>query len=240
MRDSKDKRPEGLRSSIWTVSGDDLAKFFVLYTLIYTVGSACLIWLQLGRDAAPHEVASAIITGVSLIGVGVAPSLGLVLTETWRLLMIFARALERQLEAKWAKEDRERERQAQEREQQTREREQQAQELERQTREREQQTQKLERQTREREQQAQERERQTREREQQAQERERQTREREQQLREREQRAQEREENFKQRLIDQGIAIGEKRGYERGVREAMAKMRDGSAEISSDQTNHDE
>ena len=212
MRDSKDKRPEGLRSSIWTVSGDDLAKFFVLYALIYTVGSACLIWLQLGRDAAPHEVASGIITGVSLIGVGVAPSLGLVLTETWRLLMIFARALERQLEAKWAKEDRERERQAQEREQQTREREQQAQERERQTREREQQL-------REREQRAQERE---------------------QRAQEREQRAQEREERIKQRLIDQGIAIGEKRGYERGVREAMAKMRDGSAEISSDQTNHDE
>lgn len=89
---------EDLRSSIWTVSGEDLVKFFVLYTFIYIGGSACVAWFQIARAAAPHEVVSGIITGVSLIGVGVAPSSALVLIETWRLMMIFSRALERTLE----------------------------------------------------------------------------------------------------------------------------------------------
>ena len=91
---------EELRSSIWTVSSADLAKFFLVYALIYVCGSGLLVWLHLKRDAAPHDVASSIITGVSLIGVGVAPSLALVLIETWRLAMIFSRGLALRLEQK--------------------------------------------------------------------------------------------------------------------------------------------
>ena len=86
-----------LRSSIWTVSSDDLAKFFLIYTLIYVCGSGLLVWLHLNRDADPHDVASSIITGVSLIGIGIAPSLALVLVETWRFAMIFSRGLELKL-----------------------------------------------------------------------------------------------------------------------------------------------
>ena len=88
---------EDPRSSIWTVSSDDLAKFFLVYILIYGCGSGLLVWLHVKRDAAPYEVASSIITGVSLIGIGVAPSLALVLIETWRLAMIFFRGLEMKL-----------------------------------------------------------------------------------------------------------------------------------------------
>ena len=105
MTDPEYADTEELRSSIWTVSSDDLAKFFLIYTLIYVCGSALLVWLHLNRNAPLHDIASSIITGVSLIGIGIAPSLALVLTETWRLTMIFARALERKLEAKWKKED---------------------------------------------------------------------------------------------------------------------------------------
>ncbi len=91
---------EESRSSIWTVSSSDLAKFFLVYILIYVCGSGLLVWLHIKRDAAPHDVASSIITGVSLIGIGVAPSLALVLIETWRLAMIFFRGLEMKLEEK--------------------------------------------------------------------------------------------------------------------------------------------
>ena len=148
---------EEFRSSIWTVSSTDLAKFFLIYTLIYVCGSGFLVWLQLKRDAAPHDVASGIITGVSLIGIGIAPSLALVLTETWRLAMIFARALERKLEAKWKKEDEEREK---------------------------------------------ERER--------------------------------NREEYRQQLIEEGIAIGEKRGYEKGVKDTLAKIHENGPDDTSE------
>ena len=85
---------EDPRSSIWTVPSNDLAKFFFVYALIYVIGSGCVIWLQLTRTASPHDIASGIITGVSLIGIGIAPSLALVLVETWRVAMIFTRSLE--------------------------------------------------------------------------------------------------------------------------------------------------
>ena len=88
------------RSSIWTVSSVDLFKFFVVYALIYGSGSAVLVWLNLKRSAAPHDVASDIITGVSLIGVGIAPTLALVLIETWRFAMIFSRGMALRLEEK--------------------------------------------------------------------------------------------------------------------------------------------
>ena len=91
---------EESRSSIWTVSRVDLVKFFLVYTLIYGCGSAVLVWLNLRRDAAPHDVASDIITGVSLIGVGIAPTLALVLIETWRFAMIFSRGMALRLEEK--------------------------------------------------------------------------------------------------------------------------------------------
>ena len=85
---------EDPRSSIWTVPSNDLAKFFFVYALIYVIGSGCVVWLQLTRTASPHDIASGIITGVSLIGIGIAPSLALVLVETWRVTMIFTRSLE--------------------------------------------------------------------------------------------------------------------------------------------------
>ena len=85
---------EDPRSSIWTVPSNDLAKFFFVYALIYVIGSGCVVWLQLTRTASPHDIASGIITGVSLIGIGIAPSLALVLVETWRVAMIFTRSLE--------------------------------------------------------------------------------------------------------------------------------------------------
>ena len=85
---------EDPRSSIWTEPSNDLAKFFFVYALIYVIGSGFVIWLQLTRTASPHDIASGIITGVSLIGIGIAPSLALVLVETWRVAMIFTRSLE--------------------------------------------------------------------------------------------------------------------------------------------------
>ena len=97
MRARKYENAEESRSSIWTVSSADLAKFFLIYTLIYVCGSSLLVWLQIKRDAAPHDVASSIITGVSLMGIGVAPSLALVSIESWRLAMIFYRGLELKL-----------------------------------------------------------------------------------------------------------------------------------------------
>ncbi|MCY4474607.1 MAG: hypothetical protein OXC83_04140 [Chloroflexi bacterium] len=94
------RNTEESRSSIWTVSNVDLFKFFVVYALIYGCGSAVLVWLNLKRSAAPHDVASDIITGVSLIGVGIAPTLALVLIETWRFAMIFSRGMALRLEEK--------------------------------------------------------------------------------------------------------------------------------------------
>ena len=94
MENREHNADEEPRSSIWTVPSDDLAKFFFVYVLIYVIGAACVVWLQITRAAAPHDIASGIITGVSLIGIGIAPSLALVLVETWRVVMIFTRSLE--------------------------------------------------------------------------------------------------------------------------------------------------
>ena len=91
---------EDLRSSIWTVSSGDLARFFLIYTLIYIGGSGYLVWIHVERDAAVHDIVPDIITGVSLISIGIAPTLALVLVETWRLTMIFSRGLELRLRAK--------------------------------------------------------------------------------------------------------------------------------------------
>ena len=100
MKNQDYEHNDEVRSSIWTVSSTDLAKFFLVYTLIYASGSGILVWLQLRRDAAPHDVATSIITGVSLIGVGIAPSLALVLIETWRFAMIFSRGMALRLQEK--------------------------------------------------------------------------------------------------------------------------------------------
>ncbi len=100
MNSSDYNDAEDLRSSIWTVSSSDLARFFLNYTFIYIGGSGYLVWIHVERDAAVHDIVSDIITGVSLIGIGIAPTLALVLVETWRLTMIFSRGLELRLRAK--------------------------------------------------------------------------------------------------------------------------------------------
>ena len=155
MRESSEKHDENARSAIWTVSGDDLVKFFVLYSIIYVAGAACVFWFQIVRDASAHEVVSGIITGVSLIGVGIAPSLALVLIESWRVTMIFSRALEQVLEERKLRKERERK---------------------------------------------------------------------------------QREEARKRRFINRGIVIGEKRGYEKGMRDALKKMRENGETSSSDRS----
>ena len=82
------------------MSSTDLAKLFLVYTLVYANGSGLLVWLHLRRDAAPPDVATSITTGVSLIGVGIAPSLALVLIETWRFAMNFSRGMALRLQEK--------------------------------------------------------------------------------------------------------------------------------------------
>ncbi len=103
MNSSEQNNAEDLRSSIWTVSSGDLAKFFLVYTLIYVGGSGYLMWIHLARDADVHDIVSGIITGVSLIGIGIAPSLALVLIETWRFALIFSRGMAIRLEQKEAR-----------------------------------------------------------------------------------------------------------------------------------------
>ena len=103
MNSSEQNHAQDLRSSIWTVSSGDLAKFFLVYTLIYVGGSGYLMWIHLARDAPVHNIVSGIITGVSLIGIGVAPSLALVLIETWRFALIFSRGMAIRLEQKEAR-----------------------------------------------------------------------------------------------------------------------------------------
>ena len=53
-----------------------------------------------GDDDGPHDFGYVILADVSLIGSGVAPSLALVLIETWRFAMIFSRGMALRLEEK--------------------------------------------------------------------------------------------------------------------------------------------
>ena len=129
MENREHNADEEPRSSIWTVPSDDLAKFFFVYVLIYVIGVGCVVWLQIARAAPPHDIASGIITGVSLIGVGIAPSLALVLVETWRLVMIFTRSLELKQQRR-ENEIRTREREVEERDRVVKERDREVQERE--------------------------------------------------------------------------------------------------------------
>ena len=69
------------RSTIWSVGSDDIGAYFALYAVLYVLGTVAIVWLQVQRAGAIHEIATSIITNISLLGVGIAPTAAIVLTE---------------------------------------------------------------------------------------------------------------------------------------------------------------
>ncbi len=88
------------RSTIWSVGSDDIGAYFGLYVLLYLVGTIIILWLHVQRAGAVHEIVTSIITNMSLLGVGIAPTAAIVLTEIWGYAMILSRKLRIEVEAK--------------------------------------------------------------------------------------------------------------------------------------------
>ena len=88
------------RSTIWSVGSDDIGAYFGLYVLLYLLGTIGILWLHVQRAGAVHEIVTSIITNMSLLGVGIAPTAAIVLTEIWGYAMILSRKLRIEVEAK--------------------------------------------------------------------------------------------------------------------------------------------
>ena len=88
------------RSTIWSVGSDDIGAYFGLYVLLYLLGTIIILWLHVQRAGAVHEIVTSIITNMSLLGVGIAPTAAIVLTEIWGYAMILSRKLRIEVEAK--------------------------------------------------------------------------------------------------------------------------------------------
>lgn len=88
------------RSTIWSVGSDDIGAYFGLYVLLYLLGTIVILWLHVQRAGAVHEIVTSIITNMSLLGVGIAPTAAIVLTEIWGYAMILSRKLRIEVEAK--------------------------------------------------------------------------------------------------------------------------------------------
>ena len=88
------------RSTIWSVGSDDIGAYFGLYVLLYLLGTIGILWLHVPRAGAVHEIVTGIITNMSLLGVGIAPTAAIVLTEIWGYALILSRKLKIEVEAK--------------------------------------------------------------------------------------------------------------------------------------------
>ena len=97
MRSTDNEDP---RSTIWSVGSDDIGAYFGLYVVLYLLGSAGIVWLQVQRAGPVHEIVTGIITNMSLLGLGIAPTTAIVLTEIWGYIVILSRKLRIEVEAK--------------------------------------------------------------------------------------------------------------------------------------------
>lgn len=88
------------RSTIWSVGSEDIGAYFVLYVMLCLVGTVGIIWLHVLRAEPIHEIVTGIITNMSLLGVGIAPTAAIVLTEIWGYAVILSRKLRLEVEAK--------------------------------------------------------------------------------------------------------------------------------------------
>ena len=93
-------RNEEPRSTIWSISTEDIGAYFGLYVVLYLLGSVAIVWLQVQRAGPVHEIVTGIITNMSLLGVGIAPTAAIVLTEIWGYAVILSRKLRLEVEAK--------------------------------------------------------------------------------------------------------------------------------------------
>ena len=94
------ERNDEPRSTIWSISTEDIGAYFGLYALLYLSGSVAIIWLHVQRAGPIHEIVTGIITNMSLLGVGIAPTAAIVLTEIWGYTVILSRKLRIEVEAK--------------------------------------------------------------------------------------------------------------------------------------------
>ena len=97
MRSTDNEEP---RSTIWSVGTEDIGAYFGLYVVLYLLGSVGVIWLQVQRAGPVHEIVTGIITNMSLLGLGIAPTAAIVLTEIWGYIVILSRKLRIEVEAK--------------------------------------------------------------------------------------------------------------------------------------------
>ena len=97
MQSTRNDEP---RSTIWSISTEDIGAYFGLYVVLYLLGSVAIVWLQVQRAGPVHEIVTGIITNMSLLGVGVAPTAAIVLTEIWGYAVILSRKLRIEVEAK--------------------------------------------------------------------------------------------------------------------------------------------
>lgn len=93
-------RNEEPRSTIWSISTEDVGAYFGLYVVLYLLGSIAIVSLHVQRAGPVHEIVTGIITNMSLLGVGIAPTAAIVLTEIWGYAVILSRKLKIEVEAK--------------------------------------------------------------------------------------------------------------------------------------------
>ena len=100
IRDMQSKRNDEPRSTIWSVGTEDIGAYFGLYVVLYMLGTVGIVWLHVLRSEPIHEIVTGIITNMSLLGVGIAPTAAIVLTEIWGYAVILSRKLRIEVEAK--------------------------------------------------------------------------------------------------------------------------------------------
>ena len=105
MRETEDRTREAGpgdgfpdRLPIWGFNNDHWLSFFVVYGILYTVGSGVVIWLEVAYSPNVRDAVAGIMTGMSLLGVGVVPSLSVLIVEGRSAIMIFTRNLKRRFD----------------------------------------------------------------------------------------------------------------------------------------------
>ena len=78
-----------------------MSLYLAIYVILYLLGTGGILWLHLQDASVPVNTVSDIITSMSLLGVGIAPPVAIVLTELWRYTVVLARRLEQ----RWAEKD---------------------------------------------------------------------------------------------------------------------------------------
>ncbi len=97
-RNMQSKSNDDPRSTIWSVGSEDIGAYFGLYVLLYLLGTVGIVWLHVQRAGPVHEIVTSIITNMSLLGVGIAPTAAIVLTEIWGYALILSRKLRLEVE----------------------------------------------------------------------------------------------------------------------------------------------